>query len=201
MSPKLPVIANERAPLSWQVETDHQGGLIVQGPELNVMINATGQLTYRYRGQDLLKESKRSFPQGWCQHQERSFHGVQQDFTLSPREALYGLGQFPDGVMNWRGQQATLLQNNKVAVVPFWSRLLAGEFYGIIPPMGILPMTRRACTYGLRKSTTSTITFVLVMISMPSLAVIGILQALHPYFHGAFMVICRVKNIMPRQMN
>ena len=33
-------------------------------------------------------------------------------------DALYGLGQFPDGVLNWRGQTATLIHGNISIAIP-----------------------------------------------------------------------------------
>ncbi len=45
---------------------------------------------------------------------------IRQKFRLSEEDAVYGLGQYQDGIMNYRGHDLTLFQQNKVAVVPMW---------------------------------------------------------------------------------
>jgi alpha-D-xyloside xylohydrolase len=45
---------------------------------------------------------------------------VEQNFRFSPVEAIYGLGQFQGGIMNYRGHDVTLFQQNTVAVVPMF---------------------------------------------------------------------------------
>ena len=54
---------------------------------------------------------------------------VQQKWTLADDVALYGLGQFPNGVINWRGHDARLIQGNVIVVNPF---LLSNRNWGIL---------------------------------------------------------------------
>ena len=54
---------------------------------------------------------------------------VEQHFKLTPVEAIYGLGQFQDGIMNYRGHDVTLFQQNTVAVVPMF---VSTNHYGIL---------------------------------------------------------------------
>ncbi len=54
---------------------------------------------------------------------------VQQRFGLSTAEALYGLGQFQDGVMNWRNHRVKLRQVNQFIANPF---LVSTAGYGIL---------------------------------------------------------------------
>ncbi|MDJ0366209.1 glycoside hydrolase family 31 protein [Hymenobacter sp. H14-R3] len=56
-------------------------------------------------------------------------HVVRQRFALSQGEGLYGLGQFQDGVMNWRGHQVKLRQNNQFVANPF---LVSTAGYGVL---------------------------------------------------------------------
>jgi alpha-D-xyloside xylohydrolase len=49
---------------------------------------------------------------------EKAF-STKQTFVLSPDEALYGLGQFLDGKLNYRGQDVLLVQENMMIAVPF----------------------------------------------------------------------------------
>ena len=52
-----------------------------------------------------------------------------QGFALSPDEGVYGLGQFEDGVVNFRGHEVLLAQANRTAVNPF---LVSTRGYGIL---------------------------------------------------------------------
>lgn len=54
---------------------------------------------------------------------------AQLNLSFTPGEGLFGLGQFQDGVMNYRGHEETLVQENTQAVVPF---LLSTKKYGIL---------------------------------------------------------------------
>ena len=54
---------------------------------------------------------------------------VRQRFVLTPDEGLYGLGQYQDGVMNYRGEQVLIAQANTSAAIPF---LLSTRGYGVL---------------------------------------------------------------------
>lgn len=54
---------------------------------------------------------------------------VEQTFQIHEDEALYGLGQYQEGVMNYRGKTVNLVQANMEIVNPF---LLSSRRYGIL---------------------------------------------------------------------
>ena len=54
---------------------------------------------------------------------------IAQNFKITPTESLYGLGQFQDGVMNYRGKELLLAQSNQIAIVPF---MLSSNQYGLL---------------------------------------------------------------------
>jgi alpha-D-xyloside xylohydrolase len=54
---------------------------------------------------------------------------VKQQFGLDNAEGLYGLGQYQDGVMNYRGHTITLKNTNRFVVNPF---LVSTKGYGIL---------------------------------------------------------------------
>ncbi|HLP01223.1 MAG TPA: TIM-barrel domain-containing protein [Opitutaceae bacterium] len=54
---------------------------------------------------------------------------VRQTFTLAPDESLYGLGQYDQPYMDYRGQEVLLVQTNIGTVVPF---LVSTKRYGIL---------------------------------------------------------------------
>jgi alpha-D-xyloside xylohydrolase len=59
---------------------------------------------------------------------EKTFN-IRQGFIWSKDEALYGLGQHQEGIMDWRGHYVELFQHNMRAVIPF---LLSTKGYGIL---------------------------------------------------------------------
>jgi len=60
---------------------------------------------------------------------ETNAFSVEQDFTLTPDEGIYGLGQHQNGYMDYRGHTVKLVQANTAAVTPF---LISTAGYGIL---------------------------------------------------------------------
>lgn len=56
-------------------------------------------------------------------------HCIKQEFSIDTAEALYGLGQHQDGVMNLHGHSQVLIQKNMEVALPF---LVSSNFYGIL---------------------------------------------------------------------
>lgn len=54
---------------------------------------------------------------------------IAQNFKITPTESLYGLGQFQDGVMDYKGKELLLSQSNQIAIVPF---MLSSNQYGLL---------------------------------------------------------------------
>ena len=54
---------------------------------------------------------------------------VQQTFSSPPDERLYGLGQFQEGLWNWRGLPRELRQHNTTTVMPV---LVSSRGYGLL---------------------------------------------------------------------
>ncbi len=64
----------------------------------------------------ILKGDKFSFKRDSNKYEH--FYNVEQRFKLSPVEAIYGLGQYQEGVMNFRNHDVTLFQENIQIAVP-----------------------------------------------------------------------------------
>jgi len=58
-----------------------------------------------------------------------SGYSIKQSFLFNDKEALYGLGQHQNGIMNYRNDTVELRQHNMEAVVPF---LISSHGYGIL---------------------------------------------------------------------
>jgi len=124
----LAVLQREPGDVHWSVEDGHEK-LLLKTDRLNVEVNrATGALTFLDpRGNVVLCEGKRSAKPVKVMGED--VLEVQQEFNFKNGEALYGLGQFQNGYMNYRGKELVLVQSNRVAVNPF---LVSTMGYGIL---------------------------------------------------------------------
>jgi alpha-D-xyloside xylohydrolase len=129
--PSLVVVGRPAEPVAWTLE-DGGRDLELITDELQVKVaRDSGALTFCNRkGETVLaapgpdrKSARRARVMG------EEVWQVEQNFQFVPGEALYGLGQFQDGLMNYRGQRLTLVQANTVAVNPF---LVSTQGYGLL---------------------------------------------------------------------
>ncbi len=81
---------------------------------------------FNQNGTSLLKEKKRSL--NYVETPLDKYFNIEQQFNIVQDEALYGLGQINNGVMNYRGRKQLLIQTNHNAVNPF---ILSTKGYGI----------------------------------------------------------------------
>lgn len=84
---------------------------------------STGRLLLKEKGHKQARRFKRSEAGG-----EQCLE-VTQGFVPTENEAIYGLGQYQNGVMNYRGKSALLLQSNMDIVNPF---LISTNGYGLL---------------------------------------------------------------------
>jgi alpha-D-xyloside xylohydrolase len=85
---------------------------------LTAQVDVSGNISFHRSGKMLFKERGRNFPPNTLPRTEDRL-GAEQTWSLRKEEALYGLGQFQDGVMNRRGTKCTLIHGNVTVVVPF----------------------------------------------------------------------------------
>jgi len=103
VSTKLRILADKRT-----------GALIFLGPDGNVLTRE------RAEHADEIKEvSFAKVPS----------YEIRHSFTLAPDESIYGLGQYNQPYMDYRGQEVLLVQTNIGTVVPF---ILSTKRYGIL---------------------------------------------------------------------
>ena len=102
----------------WRVLKNKQS-IVLRTNVLQVEYDrVTGTLTFidRQRGEKILSEVSRSFaPEEMAG--DKAWQ-VRQEFLLTPEEAIYGLGQFQEGVFNYRGHQANLVHANREIANP-----------------------------------------------------------------------------------
>ncbi|NOY58760.1 MAG: DUF5110 domain-containing protein [Calditrichaeota bacterium] len=127
----LMVINNKLETDNWQMKESKESVSIVTA-KIQAQVNLqNGSIRFfDHDGNMLLQEPKTDSRvlQPATIKGEKVFH-IQENFLLAKDEAIYGLGQFQDGVMNYRGHDETLVQENTIAVVPF---LLSSKNYGLL---------------------------------------------------------------------
>ncbi|WCT10430.1 TIM-barrel domain-containing protein [Mucilaginibacter jinjuensis] len=87
--------------------------------KINVDINGGTISYYNLTGKLLMAERVNG---------NHSNEGIKQEFSLPTKDAIYGLGQHQEGVMNYRNHAVTLRQQNMEIAVPV---LLSSGGYGI----------------------------------------------------------------------
>jgi len=98
---------------------DTADAVTLASPRLRVRVSRTdGVVRFETpQGKSVLAEARPAvFTPLLTPHEKTS--SVAQSFALSPEEALYGLGQHQDGLMNYRGHTVKLVQSNTDAVTP-----------------------------------------------------------------------------------
>jgi alpha-D-xyloside xylohydrolase len=128
--PSLAVIVHPEA-VPFRVD-EKPGQLIVASAELTVVIDKqTGALTFvKPDGEEITRERvERPAELKEVTISGEPTYEVKQTFTLTPDESLYGLGQYNDSYMDYRGQEVLLVQTNIGSVVPM---LISTRRYGIL---------------------------------------------------------------------
>lgn len=94
--------------------------LEITGKKVRIKINSkTGQLQFlNNNGQILLSENNTYFSP--CKDNLQHAFVIKQDFTLTPEETIYGLGQHQSGVINKRGRTIRLEQQNMQIAIPYF---------------------------------------------------------------------------------
>ena len=115
----------------WQFK-EKKGQGVISTATLNATVSlTTGEIVFTdSKGKVILQERKNggaSFMPIMVEGQK--LYQIQQVFDSPDDEGIYGLGQHQNGVMNYKGQQVRLAQNNTDVAVPF---LVSNKNYGIL---------------------------------------------------------------------
>jgi len=115
----------------FSVSSNEQKGTITVKAKLIDAVGdlQTGRVTfYDKNGKQLLAEGNEKALEPIVMEGERTYT-IQQNFETTADDAWYGLGQHQDGLMNYRGYQVLLFQNNTEVAIPF---LISKKNYGIL---------------------------------------------------------------------
>jgi alpha-D-xyloside xylohydrolase len=99
---------------------ENAGAVTLSSGEITVRLNKSdGAIQYLASdGRTVLKEQGKGTFTACPLEGEKAAFGVRQNFTLTPEEGVYGLGQHQTGYMNYRGRTVNLVQSNTDAVTP-----------------------------------------------------------------------------------
>lgn len=94
-----------------------------------VVAKQTGLVSFfTKQGMPITKETAKTIVPSWLENRKMS-NTVMQQFASPADEALYGLGQHQEGIMNYKNTNLTLYQNNTEVFIPF---LVSNKNYGIL---------------------------------------------------------------------
>ena len=114
--------------VKWDVTEDSKVVTLSTDKVVAKIDKATNTVAfYDKNGRLLLEGGESSFVAD--SFEDDNFYHVTQQFRLSPTEAIYGLGQYQQGVMNWRGHSVTLFQENREIAVPV---IVSTNNYGLL---------------------------------------------------------------------
>jgi len=127
----LVTIYKRKPGLTWDV-IDTKEKITLKTSALQAVVEVkTGTVTfYDLKGKRIFGEQSyqgRHFTPAI--HEGKSSYGLEQQFRLEKDDAIYGLGQHQDGVLNYRGEQVNFFQNNTEVAVPF---MVSVKNYGVL---------------------------------------------------------------------
>jgi len=116
------------SPIEFNI-TESENKILVSTKNLQIEINMpNGSITYLNKsGKLLLRENGRSLRSITLPND--SGVKIKQHLKFQEDEAIYGWGQYPGGIMNWRGHIAELKQENTGTAVPMF---VSTRGYGIL---------------------------------------------------------------------
>jgi len=118
----LSIIEQTGDPVDFSV-VQNANTISISTSNLSAKVNtAEGTIEFFDKDQNsVLQEKKRVLD--YVEAPLDKYYNIEQQFSLSENEAIYGLGQINNGVMNYRGHKELLVQTNHHAVNPFILRL------------------------------------------------------------------------------
>ena len=126
---KQSLVVPDYLPYSFfKVKKDEQGISLCTDKIITTYSYADKNITFvnAVTNEIILQEKARSFDKKYIAGED--VWQIKQTFSLTPNEALYGLGQYQEGILNYRGKSAKLVQANMEIANPV---LLSTRPYGI----------------------------------------------------------------------
>lgn len=127
----LIVIYNNPSLPKWELIENGKDSVILKTSRLSAVAHlTTGNIVfYDAQGRLILGEKKTGRHLEETVFEGERTYSIKQVFETTPDDALYGLGQHQDGLMNQKGYQVFLFQNNTEVAVPF---TISRKNYGLL---------------------------------------------------------------------
>ena len=124
----LIVVSTPENGVKWSVE-ENDNEVVLSTGQVTAKIDKSSNTVsfFDAAGKLILEGGESSFEAD--KFGDDNFYHIEQKFRLSPVEAVYGLGQYQQGVMNWRNHDVTLFQENREIAVPV---IISTNNYGIL---------------------------------------------------------------------
>ncbi|MFT3679255.1 MAG: glycoside hydrolase family 31 protein [Ferruginibacter sp.] len=115
----------------WNLVPGGEEDLTIKTKFLTVKadVNTGAVAFFDAAGKPILNEKKTGRKLDPVVYEGTRSYEISQTFETSADDAWYGLGQHQDGLLNYRGNQVLLFQNNTEVAVPF---LISKKNYGIL---------------------------------------------------------------------
>ncbi|MEI6866140.1 TIM-barrel domain-containing protein [Flavicella sp.] len=110
--------------VAWEVK-ENKDLLMISTAALNVFVDSEGLIKYQTKDKKILVSETKELT--YINPNSTEGNKISQAF-LAGDEALYGLGQFQSGIMNWKNVPIRLQQYNQEIAIPF---LVSTKGYGI----------------------------------------------------------------------
>jgi len=130
-TPSLITLPKKRTPVKWEVKEEKEQVTLLT-PSLRAIVSlVTGEINFTDPlGKPILAEPKEGGKYFIPVTEEgQPSWKLNQTFLSTPGEAFYGLGQHQDGLMNQKGYQVELAQNNTEIAIPF---MVSTRNYGLL---------------------------------------------------------------------
>jgi len=108
---------------------DAAASLTLTTSQLRAVVSKLTGLVQFYTKDGKLVTGERAKSFEAVQLEQSASYKISQQFFSPDDEALYGLGQHAQGIMNYKGSNLTLYQNNSEVFIPF---LVSNKNYGIL---------------------------------------------------------------------
>ncbi|MEI9910269.1 MAG: TIM-barrel domain-containing protein [Bacteroidota bacterium] len=116
----------------WDLLTNNDKvNLTLKTKLISAVVNLTSGsiIFYNAQGKEILAEKRIGRSIEPAVYEGEKTYAINQCFETSANDGWYGLGQHQDGLMNYKGYQVFLFQNNTEVAVPF---LISKNNYGIL---------------------------------------------------------------------
>jgi alpha-D-xyloside xylohydrolase len=126
----LIVLNNIKKQVNWNLK-ETKDTLSISTNSLNVAISLkTGSITYKDKeGNIIVKESEKGKYFKKFNDNGKKYYQIRQMFESADDEAIYGLGQQQDDILNYKGKDVDLYQYNTKVSLPFF---ISNRMYGIL---------------------------------------------------------------------